>query len=518
MANQYGIDLGKVYNDIETIKGNRLINSGRERELDQYEVKRNKDAKVRKLSIKFMANDSGSDSALKQLQLDAPEVATSLAERRDARVKKAQIKKNKGMMARSHTAANEDRGLAGKDGLTTEAHTKNYNDALTSLYNLDAPAAKLYEERFNDLDDADKERLKAANNKVGSYAVAVLRAPEEEQKAAYSLMRLEMGQEVGDSKVMPLEVSLPWLEYTAANAYSQLEVIKFSKKGNFVKTQTGFTAGVGDAPGQDEFTITQDGVITGTYKKPSTKGGTTVNNNIDNRNGKELTKEAEAMASDRVEAFKLIREQAKGASSKLEAVRQQRAVDPTTGMFVATRTDAARVLNAFSSGSGDVLFGVNVSKQDAAEALQRGVGLVTQQAQKGVQTASDTRIILQSAAHLGNTPEGYAYLLNMAEAVSLRQIEEFEFRSKWFYGLADTVDENGVLTSSPRNTHRGADEAWAKHVQDTPMASEVLKNAQGLPMFYWEYARNAQNAAKAQGRTVTDAKIAQAWRAQVGSP
>jgi hypothetical protein len=118
----------------------------------------------------------------------------------------------------------------------------------------------------------------------------------------------------------------------------------------------------------------------------------------------------------------------------------------------------------------------NVPAGQAYNAKAKSLVLAEMQKQKGPQTESDMKLIRQTVAGLGQTPEANKFLISSSLAQNKRAIEERDFLDGW-------LQEKGNLD--------GARKAWNKYKKKVPMIGKNLKQG-GLPMFFYQFEELAR--------------------------
>jgi hypothetical protein len=145
------------------------------------------------------------------------------------------------------------------------------------------------------------------------------------------------------------------------------------------------------------------------------------------------------------------------------------------------------------------LFGALIGRISDAQSftgVMQNLVLSKMAAQKGSQTQADAERIEKTVALLGNTPEARTFLLNMADAMASRDIDQRRFFDQW--------------RASHNNTFDGAAEEWIKRVDSTPLFGTNPKS--NLPVFFSEFMKEN----RAANPHLTEQQLEDIWRQKYG--
>lgn len=139
----------------------------------------------------------------------------------------------------------------------------------------------------------------------------------------------------------------------------------------------------------------------------------------------------------------------------------------------------------------------NITSGQAFNAIMQNAVLTKMQAQAGPQTESDTRLIRQTVANLGNTPEARNFLLRSAMSLAQRDVDKSAF-------YEDYWAENG--------TYDGAERAWSSRMGRVPLFG-VNPNTK-LPVFFSEFKEGVRAANP--DANLSDQEIQDLWVKKYG--
>lgn len=141
----------------------------------------------------------------------------------------------------------------------------------------------------------------------------------------------------------------------------------------------------------------------------------------------------------------------------------------------------------------------NITSGQSFMAIMKNAILTKMQAQSGPQTKSDTDMIAQTVAGLGNTPEARQFLLRSAKALAQKDVDRAKF-------YADFFDQN--------KTYRGARKAWFESQKGMPLFGKNPNS--NIPVFYAEFRDAVLNHPKNQGRDISEADLRAEWKRKYG--
>ena len=212
-----------------------------------------------------------------------------------------------------------------------------------------------------------------------------------------------------------------------------------------------------------------------------------------NINEKGAVREAEKLAEVRAMQFDKIRDTALVAEEQNLGLQQIENIDVQTGLGQSAITQVSRAINALG-GDGEKLTGVDPANVQAFNSITGKLVLDVMATQKGPQTDKDQARIAKTLPNIGNEQLANQFNINSLKALNFRKIEMAEFYENY---LED------------KETLKGADRAWAKFKNETPLLSDQVKNADtGLPMFFHEFKVKTLE----RNPNATETQIINAWR------
>lgn len=237
-------------------------------------------------------------------------------------------------------------------------------------------------------------------------------------------------------------------------------------------------------PGIDKYAVDQDGNMigfTGSQQRnlggnfnPS-GGGVSITNNMPGPAGDK--KFSEIRAGGVADFMGELRDRSGIAREQNISLASMNALDVETGWGQEAKLEVARVMNAFSPGSGESI--ANVSGTEAYKAL--GLTYINSQMAnaKGPQTEGDFRRFEKTFSSLGKSPLANQWLIDNVTANNDRQIEQHQF-------YQDYVNKNG------ENSWQTVDNAWQAYKADIPMVagSDRLNAKTGLPYLWNQYQKD----------------------------
>jgi len=195
-----------------------------------------------------------------------------------------------------------------------------------------------------------------------------------------------------------------------------------------------------------------------------------------------------------VKEYAGIDERAKASESLISNLQIARNIDIKTGALEPIKAKVAAVAEGFGIPADAI--GLNsASTAQALTGTLQNVVLQKMIAQKGPQTENDAKRIEQTVANLGQTPEGFDFLLKSAIALEERNIEQRDFYARF---------------KQETNTLEGANQAWEKFKRMTPL---IAKNPNSkLPVFFNDF----KSAMTQANPGITDDQIVAIWRTKYG--
>lgn len=258
------------------------------------------------------------------------------------------------------------------------------------------------------------------------------------------------------------------------------------KYSNLKRTADGQLVGLNEKTGQIEMLPLPSGVTLA-----DTTSKTEVNINKSEQAG--LTEEQKALAKTRVGRFEELQQHALSAEEQNVGLTQIENIDVSTGFGEGAKSQLARAVNALG-GNGAALTGVDPSNVQAFNAVAGKLVLDVMATQKGPQTDKDQERIAKTIPSIGNEKLANQFNVNSLKAINFRRIEMADFYERY-------LEEEGSL--------RGADRAWAKFKQETPLLSDQVKNpSTGLPMFFHEFKSKLME----RNPGATEQQVLNAWR------
>ena len=171
----------------------------------------------------------------------------------------------------------------------------------------------------------------------------------------------------------------------------------------------------------------------------------------------------------RVQNYAGLQARALTAQNQLASLDILDSIDVRTGKLEPLKQSMAAWGESFGMNTKRL---ANVSAGEAYTAESGKMVLNVMASQKGPQTKDDMIQIRTTISGLGNTEEANQFINSSARAISLRTLEERDFKQEWLQEK-DTLD--------------GADKAWNDRKRGTPMIAKNLKTPEGLPMFYFQF-------------------------------
>ena len=208
---------------------------------------------------------------------------------------------------------------------------------------------------------------------------------------------------------------------------------------------------------------------------PSGSGGVSITNNMPGPAGDK--KFSEIRAGGVADFMGELRDRSGIAREQNISLASMNALEVETGWGQEAKLEVARVMNAFSPGSGESI--ANVSGTEAYKAL--GLTYINSQMAnaKGPQTEGDFRRFEKTFSSLGKSPLANQWLIDNVIANNDRQIEQHQF-------YQDYVNKNG------ENSWQTVDNAWQAYKADIPMVagSDRLNAKTGLPYLWNQYQKD----------------------------
>jgi len=184
------------------------------------------------------------------------------------------------------------------------------------------------------------------------------------------------------------------------------------------------------------------------------------------------SEEKKYRARKRVDNMEAVRERARGAENRLFTIEQMLVNPADTGAFAKQKLALASLAKEFNI---DVSNWINLPAGEAYQSASNDMVLGILATQKGSASEGEFRNAMKVVPNITNQKESNAYIGKAMKAVALRDIEHREFLETW----DDTND-----------TYKGGEKGWNKHIKSTPMVSRYVKDANNLPVFYWEFEQH----------------------------
>lgn len=166
-------------------------------------------------------------------------------------------------------------------------------------------------------------------------------------------------------------------------------------------------------------------------------------------------------------------ERAENAENQNTTLQEMEAMEVNQGALEPMKMQLGALGESLGINMSNI---ANVPAGQAYNAKAKSLVLAEMQKQKGPQTESDMKLIRQTVAGLGQTPQANKFLIGSAIAQNKRAVEERDFLDNW-------LQEKGNLD--------GARKAWNKYKRDVPMIGRNLKQG-GLPMFFHRFEELAR--------------------------
>lgn len=184
--------------------------------------------------------------------------------------------------------------------------------------------------------------------------------------------------------------------------------------------------------------------------------------------------------------------EAQNSQDVLETVNQIKALNPETGATEGIKANIA----AFADSFGLTTLAKNIGDPKKKQSLDAIVNTMTNailNKAKGPQTDADAERARSTIANIKNTPAAFKFKNDYLDNISKRSIEQAEF-------IRNEID-------SGKNINR-AFKDWREFKNKTPLISSKLRNADDLPVYFYQFERDAKQ--KRPG--ITRGEILEAWR------
>jgi len=208
--------------------------------------------------------------------------------------------------------------------------------------------------------------------------------------------------------------------------------------------------------------------------------------------GKGAEAEQKELAKLRAQDLKALRAKGSEAEQQILSLDILDNINVATGSAEPMKQAIATFAEGFgvdASGLADIASG-QIFTAEAGKTVLRVMST-----QKGPQTDRDADRIAKTLARLGNRPEANGFINDSARAVANRALDQRDFHDAW-------LDKNDTL--------KGAASSWNKLKREAPMVSQHVQDANGLPVFFFNFRQRVKEA----NPGVTDDQILNAWRRQ----
>lgn len=214
--------------------------------------------------------------------------------------------------------------------------------------------------------------------------------------------------------------------------------------------------------------------------------GQTINVGTGDASGKVF---AEELAKSQIAYRDKVIERAETAEGQNQTLMEMKNTDVQQGMLEPMKN----WFGALGESLGiDMSSLANVPAGQVYNAKAKSLVLAEMQKQKGPQTESDMKLIRQTVAGLGQSPEANKFLIESAIAQNKRKIEERDFLDNWLHDKGNLDD---------------ARKAWNDYKKKVPMIGRYAKQG-GLPMFYHQFEEMALEA----DPTLSREQIIESWK------
>lgn len=205
-------------------------------------------------------------------------------------------------------------------------------------------------------------------------------------------------------------------------------------------------------------------------------------------------KEREEIAKIQAKRFDMIVDRGEAARDALDNINQLEAIDVKTGALEPAKAAFASIVEGLGFDGSAI---ANVTNAQAFEGVSnRMVNDVLNRA-KGPQTEGDAKRAKSTLASLKNTPLANKFMNASLKALALRQIEQSDF-------IEARIDQGKTFSE--------ANKEWNDFKRKTPSLSSVVKDENGLPVFFYQFKERAKQIRP----NITDDEIINAWREKHG--
>lgn len=180
------------------------------------------------------------------------------------------------------------------------------------------------------------------------------------------------------------------------------------------------------------------------------------------------TAEATGRGRSLAEEGERVRLGGEAAGAVLDTVRHVQTLGAETGRLAGAQEALGGWMDALGIRGAESIRTAKTLQEFNAAASNFVLG--KQLEQKGVQSESDAARMRDTFAKITNTTEANDAILRATQAQAMRAMERAEFYQNWRQDHQNSVD--------------GANEAWSRHIRDTPM---VARDSEGRLIFAHEY-------------------------------